>query len=47
MEERLIDCGVSANTAREIVTQYGNATEELEQYVRLMEYFYNDRREYV
>lgn len=47
MEERLIECGVTEETAREIVAQYGETTEELEQYVCMMEYFYNDRREYV
>lgn len=47
MEERLIACGVSADTAREVVEQYGSAKDELEKYVKLMEFFYNDRREYV
>lgn len=47
MVERLILCGVPERTAREIVAMYGDDAEGLETYVRTMEYFYDDRREYV
>lgn len=47
MVERLILCGVPERTAKEIVAMYGDDTKGLELYVRTMEYFYDDRREYV
>lgn len=47
MKERLILCGVPEATAEEIIRAYGNDFSGLEEYVRTMEYFYDDRREYV
>lgn len=46
MEERLIAWGFPEEMARDIVALATDKT-ELEQYVRLIELLYDDRREYV
>ena len=45
MYERLLACGYPAELTREIIAQTDPA--ELERYVRMIELFYDDRREYV
>lgn len=46
-KERLINCGYTEKMAEEICVLYEKDTKSLSLFVRVMELFYDDRREYV
>lgn len=46
-QERLVNCGYTEEMAEEICKLYKNDTKGLSLFVRVMELFYDDRREYV
>lgn len=45
--DRLLACGYPAEMARDICNRYGTNTEGLLLFVRIVELFHDDRREYV
>lgn len=46
-QERLVNCGYTEEMAEEICKLYEKDTKGLSLFVRVMELFYDDRREYV
>lgn len=46
-KERLINCGYTEEMAKEICALYEKDANGLSLFVRVMELFYDDRREYV
>lgn len=46
-QERLVNCGYTKEMAEEICKLYENDPKGLSLFVRVMELFYDDRREYV
>lgn len=46
-KERLVNCGYTEEMAEEICRLYEKDTKGLSLFVRIMELFYDDRREYV